>query len=714
MERHLIQYKIYEVVKTCAKEYWRPYDYIEKIISETLLKSNIYVKSVFCTGEITNLYIYLQHNSDCYVYNKNSDFKHAYLIKEYNISYCPQKDFIILKNINLNLEKLPKIALIALCVLDNFAVPRFNLSTGSIAAYIRLYHKARVFLYDMQLRVTAEEIVSDLEKISPNIVGISITFGQKALSQLIIEKIQSITNLKTLIVVGNIIPSLNKIEYLKLYKNIIVSFGEGEQSFIDLIDFILNKKELSEVRGIAYLDNTGNLKNNGYSYVDMDKLPFPALDTIEKLVKYKGALTIETSRGCNYSKCYFCPREHKGPQWRGLSVDKMVEYFNIIYDISKNFHIPPFIYIADEEFIGQLPHKLELERIIKFCTKVENSEIDVKFDISARVDSIYKPDDTRENNIEKLYMWLHLKKIGLHRLFLGVESGCDEQLVRFNKGTSAIQNKIALQLITALGINIRIGYITFDPLMENLNALRINHKFVEQKDILYTSHDILYSDLSKVYDCIIYNNKFNKISLIQKPLFTKISYPLTSLEVLYHSLYFKNLQIYEKSHNVKLVDNFDINMTRFTTKYANKDIGIISDYCQRWIDHNFSVIYALKGLYKTAIGKSRKYIYNLMENAKTIDHYLLNMIIVQLFNYPDDALNNFLKKENLLMPKFDGSIENKLACTLNYWETLEENKIILEIDNLIKSGKLIDTIDKALSNAISLWYKHKSNWNKIN
>lgn len=716
MNENNIQNTIYEVVKSCVKQYWRPYDHIESEIKSNLLNNNIKVSSVFCTGEITNIFVYIQYNSDCYVYNENSDFEHAYLLYKYNLINVSSKNKIqVFKNIDLKLKEIPKVVLIALCVLDNFSVPRFNLSTGAIASYIRLYQKARVYIYDMQLRISCEEIIEDIKKISPNIIGISITFGQKSLSQYLINELHNLENINSMIVVGNIIPSLNKDAYLKMYKDIIVSFGEGEQTFIDLIDYINDKKDIKEVRGIAYLDNDGKRKDNGYSYVNMENLPFPSLDTIEELVKYNGALTIETSRGCNYSKCYFCPRDHKGSHWRGLSVDKMVEYFSIMYDISRKFNIPPFVYIADEEFIGQLPHELETKRILSFCKKMQNKNINIRFDLSARIDSIYKPNESREHNIERLNMWLELKKIGLNRLFLGVESGCDKQLVRFNKGTTALQNKIALKLITSLGINIRIGYISFDPLMENFDELKINHKFVEQEDILYlTKTDINYFDLPKIYDSILGGSDYDKIYLSKKPLFTKISYPLTSLEVLYHSIYSNNVRIYEEKHNVKLLGVFDMNMTRYSTKYVNNDIGLVSDYCQRWIDHNFPVIYALKGLYKTSIGESRKHIYAMMEKSKTVDHYLLNMMMYQLFNWSDNELFSFIKKEGFSLKRFDGSVESILLQVLNYWEKVEEKIIISQIKYYLKRGTIPDTIDQALLNAINLWSNNEYKWNKIN
>jgi len=717
----LIHRKIREIIKKNIDSYWKSFDYIESKITSELNNEKIFVNSVFCTGEITNLFVYLQVNNDSYVYNNRSDFKKAVLLQSVNINKCKyvSEDMIYFPNTDLQLEKIPKVILVNLCVLNNFSVPRFNLSISSISSYIRLRQKARVFLLDMQLRTTIDDIIDSINVINPNIIGISISFGQLEISKTLIDQIYLQSKVSPFIVVGNIIPSLNKHEYLKRFNNLIVSYCEGEQTFIDLIDYINGNKTIDNVQGISYLDSDGKYHiNTRPQYVDMNDLPFPSLDTIEQLIEFKGALTIETSRGCNYSKCSFCPREHKGSVWRALSVDRMVSYFSIIFTLANRFNIQPFLYIADEEFIGQLPHEQEITRINEFCDQIINRKIHVLFDISARVDSIYRLNETREHNIEKLKMWFKLKNIGLNRLFLGVESGCDSQLIRFNKGTTALQNRIALQLITAIGINIRIGYISFDPLMCSFDEIIENHLYVEQQDVLFNCKDINDKDIPFIYDSIIYNTQYNKIYLQNKPLYTKISYPLTSLEVFFNTKYLCDVKKCEIEHNKKLIGSYDMNMTRYRINYLNSNIGLISEYCQRWIDHNFPVLYALKGIYKTATVNEKDYIYEIMENYKMIDHYLLNLLLSQIIDISNTSLYSslvqFLLFVKLDMPVFYGNIEERIISTLNYWEVIEEKLVISIINDYLKIGVIKDTIDNALSDAVLFWYKNKSVWEKIN
>lgn len=332
------------VIEKNISEYWKPYYEMEEGIKRELKQRNIEVNFIFCTGELVNIYVYVQINGDLYVYNQTGDTNNAYLIKSLGITdFTYNNKLALFKDLSYDFSKIPDIVLINMCVIENFPIPRLNLSTGAIAAYIRFYQKARVKIIDMQLRVTIEDIINNLENNPPAIIGISISFGQKNLSDILISKLLCNSNFSdSMIVVGNVIPSLYCKEYLMEKPQIIVSYGEGEKSFLDLIDYYLKKKSIENVRGIAYISEQGKYIKNINTCLDISNLPFPALDTVIGVMKYRGALTLELSRGCNYSKCTFCPRNHKGRVWRCLSVDRMVLYFRVLVELCKRLKQNPF------------------------------------------------------------------------------------------------------------------------------------------------------------------------------------------------------------------------------------------------------------------------------------------------------------------------------------------------------------------------------------
>lgn len=711
-----MDFEMKDIITKAISEYWKPYEELEIKVKEILMEKGMQVDSVFIAGDINNMYVYVQAQDNLYVFNKNSDVSNALLLKEYGIEDIEFNEGIAtVRDFKYNLKDIPSVCLINMCVLENFPIPRLNLSTGAIAAYVREHQKARVKIVDMQLRTKIGDIEELLKKEKFDLIGISISFGQKDLSDELINKISSIEGIDdSTIVVGNVIPSLYSKQYLKKHEGIIVSYREGEESFLDLVDFVSGKKKIEDVRGIAYINNNGEYRMNNINLLDINHLPFPAVDTVEDVLKYKGALTLELSRGCNYSQCTFCPRAHKGAKWRGLSVDDMVLYFKTLQDICKKLGKEPFFYIADEEFIGQLPHDLELKRIEDFCNRIKQLGINVKFDISARVDSIFKPEATKEENIDHLHMWKLLKDIGLQRLFLGVESGSDNQLKRFNKGTTAYQNSTAIQLITALGINTRIGYISFDPLMENFDDIKESHKFVERKDILYKPAKLSEISLEEIYDEIVSGKKTQRLELQNKPLYFKVSYPLTSLEVLFGTAYEREVKKCERKNNIQLITGIEMNMARYNSKYFNERIGKVSDYCQRWIDYDFPVLYSLKGLYKTSKGEIKNKIYGLMSWAKSIDHYLLNYIMYELREVEkDEQLEEFAKLHGFSIKRFEGTDDEILTKSLDSWQNIEAI-FINKTKNMLSSNIITDTGDLALTRAIYNWQKNRGTWNKIN
>ena len=148
-----------------------------------------------------------------------------------------------------------------MCVLENFPIPRLNLSTASIAAYLRKQQKAKVKIIDMQLRTTIDDIEKVLNKDKFEIIGISISFGQKDLSEELISKILNIKGIdKSKIIVGNVIPSLYNKYYLNRHKEIIVSYREGEETFVDLVDYVSGKKILRKLVELRILIKMENIK----------------------------------------------------------------------------------------------------------------------------------------------------------------------------------------------------------------------------------------------------------------------------------------------------------------------------------------------------------------------------------------------------------------------------------------------------------------------
>lgn len=719
-------------INDIVRKNWIKPELMLKNISDTFYSLfKIEYDKILISGETDNVSIYIIKNQYVLAIMPLSDLKNNILLSNWDSNWSKGRfrnnhyNIFKLDNKLKELLNMPKILLINLSVVENFPIPRLNLSTGVIASFLRKKQMANVKIIDMQIGITIDQIVSQCLEIHPDIIGISVSFGQKDLANTLLEKL-FLNNIKSLITIGNIIPSLYPLEFIEKFPQVIVSYGEGEVTMPDLIKHIKGKLTLKEVNGIKYKDEfTGDICTNRKNTIDMSEVPLPALDTLEDIAKLKGALTLETSRGCNYSKCTFCPRQHKLSKWRYMSSNQTVSQIEKLVLAGKSLGIKQHIYLADEEFIGQLPDGSESKRIVSICSEIISKELNIKFDTSARADSVYNPDQTYEWNIEKIEMWNLCKLAGLDRLFVGVESGCNSQLNRYGKGTSVEQNVIALRILTALGINIRIGFVMFDPLMIGLNDLKENLEFLERTDAILNPIDISNMSYSELYERLLYDKDFIEQNSKKVPIYSVVSYMLASLEVLVGSPYKNMVKIAEKEYHLNLIlneGNPDSNMGRYIVKYVDKNVGALSLACQQWIDSNFSIMYTIKSLCKSEKSSRKFLLYKYMERHREISQYLLKYLIFNIEQEPeiDQSFLSFLEKvgySHYIEFNFeyhnDLEITNKITMCMDKWQHIMR-QLVNDILSDLEEGIIQDTYDSRLKLSIKHWFDNFNKWKLIN
>lgn len=103
--------------------------------------------------------------------------------------------------------------------------------------------------------------------------------------------------------------------------------------------------------------------------------------------------------------------------------------------------------------------------------KVPNT---IRFTIECRVDDV-----DRETFKE-------LKRAGLHKVFLGIESGSQEFLDRLGKNITIDQSIHAMEVLNELGILCEPGYIFFDPMTTRKEIEETIYFFKKYSEYLYT------------------------------------------------------------------------------------------------------------------------------------------------------------------------------------------------------------------------------------
>jgi anaerobic magnesium-protoporphyrin IX monomethyl ester cyclase len=157
--------------------------------------------------------------------------------------------------------------------------------------------------------------------------------------------------------------------------------------------------------------------------------------------------TIESSRGC-YHACSFClpaaSYRAQGVPYRMRPIAKVVEEIEFLYRTGVRLFL-----FDDDEFLPTVPARAE--RIGEFSAELDRRDLHIAFTIKCRADDVESASFRR------------LKEIGLLRVYLGVESGCQATLDLLDKHTTVQQNQEALATLHALGIVVDFRSLLFHP-----------------------------------------------------------------------------------------------------------------------------------------------------------------------------------------------------------------------------------------------------------
>jgi radical SAM superfamily enzyme YgiQ (UPF0313 family) len=199
-----------------------------------------------------------------------------------------------------------------------------------------------------------------------------------------------------------------------------VVHGEGERSFVDLIDAIEAEAPMREILGIGFVEQD-EVVVTGARKVDreLDDLPFPdfALTEVDLYSHILGGakitLPMESSRGCPFA-CSFCDIRRTQFRYRSpeLIVDEMERW------VAKG--IRSFFFVDDNVTVHK-PRALTLFRAIA------ERDLGVEFKVSSRIDGL---------NPELMEAMV---AAGVSRVSLGIESSKQKYLDFMQKETTVPQ-----------------------------------------------------------------------------------------------------------------------------------------------------------------------------------------------------------------------------------------------------------------------------------
>lgn len=698
---------------SCSCENLEKYLHQPRILSKVIQKNFAPdAKEVLVNGPFDNRIALIHYESSSILISFGQPLEKNHFIKKHLNEFkvetpnkCISNAFVPAKWIQR--LKSPCVKLVALYHPENFPLPRFALGISDIARAIREEYMGQVTLSDMQLNKSVQDILNEITSELPDIIGISVTFGQQDVLEELLGLVEKIPEYKPLIAVGGSLAALNAERLVAKTRSLIVGLGDGESSFPDIIQYWYGDKKLNEISNVMVYSD-GKVTKNPRSVLPSLSAGIPELDLLKSTLDCRGVMQLESTRGCSYA-CSFCPRAHKGiwiPQSESL-FEKILPEVSEIYkhypDISKK------IFLVDEEFIGYRVEDETSARVLNVCNTMK--KYGFTFETSARVDQVYRRTKDREWHIERMKLWNYLVQSGLDRVLFGVESGVDSILKRFNKNTMKFQNVNAIRILSSSNIPVRLTYITFDPLM-TMQELSESFHFQGRRDLLINPLKETLSE-AEIFDGI-HDNDFIKANSSGQRLYRDISYMLVSMECLIGSKYTR------KADEHGLAKEFVYSMGKRNADYLDKRIGLMSYNSQLWIDRNFALDYTIKSLEKISSKEKRGTIRNLRNVVKDYAYSLLGQFLAIANNdlsfLPTDIINDF-SHIKVLMKKFDSSMTRSAHNQRIFEEVMDYNFDLLKKSFFKSYNSILSTLSdkdkQKMNSVINDWIK-KSDWRLIN
>jgi anaerobic magnesium-protoporphyrin IX monomethyl ester cyclase len=224
--------------------------------------------------------------------------------------------------------------------------------------------------------------------------------------------------------------------------------GEGEATLDDLSRRVASGDDVAGTPGVVVRRGRELVRGPRRPLLtDLDALPLPAWDLIdmeaylrrwqEKTGERRSAVL--TSRGCPFD-CSWCSKPTFGRSFRQQSPARVIAELRALRD---RYRVD-YVRFCDDVF-GI--HRAWLEELLR---GIERENLGLRFECLARVE-LLRPD-----------LLARMKRAGLERVYLGVESGSQRMLDRMNRGTRLAQIERASVALRREGVRqfwfLMLGY----------------------------------------------------------------------------------------------------------------------------------------------------------------------------------------------------------------------------------------------------------------
>ena len=320
--------------------------------------------------------------------------------------------------------------------------PSVPLGLLAVASYIKVKgHTVKI----IDMTVKTENIEKHIKTFAPDVVGLSVMSALASNRAIKVSKIAKKHNKP--VVWGGRLPS--SLPELCLQEDCVdfVVIGEGEITFLELLNSMENDKSYYNIDGLAFMDQGGVRINKNREFADLSA--YPVLDWslinpnhyVQKYFLCEKMMYSYFSKGCP-GKCTFCfnPNYHRSVH-RKRSPEHVVEEIECLI---KDYGIDG-IYFADEFWY---PGKEDMQTFFRL---IEERNLKFVWGCQSRLGTFSRED------LQQMY------NSGCRWILFGIESGCEERLRSIKKGIYLGKAKETYDNCKEIGIITQSSFIIGYP-----------------------------------------------------------------------------------------------------------------------------------------------------------------------------------------------------------------------------------------------------------
>lgn len=344
----------------------------------------------------------------------------------YNINYMDN----LTKQINdaFELAMLPYFP--AKCSFSSYYNPLYEFSLEGILSQTEINVEENIF-YNFYIDKIEEYNIHNYDLVCvscPNLTQLIPTF---ILTRILKEKYN-----KTICIGGNIISRIDSelIKMPELFNKFFdyILIGPGEESLVNLADYLSNKKNSINIKGLLYKKDGNVIINKPDLKYDISKSSSISLDglTLNKYFTPDIIMPIQASKGCYWAKCVFCGLHYPRKKYTTKNPIKLVDEIQFLQE---KYNINYF------EFIDEAIHP---DYLVQIADEIIKRKLHIKYLCCLRLEKSFSSDEL----CQKLY------KSGLVLAEFGFETNSRRIYKSLNKGINFDNRKKIISSFSNAGI----------------------------------------------------------------------------------------------------------------------------------------------------------------------------------------------------------------------------------------------------------------------